>query len=154
MNYLHFNVWWSILIFVLIGCREINPHSFTFGIGKKYEIVRCNSSGDFLLLQKTWGTIQVILDFKETAFEFYIQDVSSVPSVDPLYYSNFKNTTYEPFFSLKKDKNNPDELIGTIVKKSTLLQPAVYWKESFFLLGYFNPAFVDWNNETLVAWRR
>ena len=128
--------------------------SVLFETGKKYEIVKSLSSGDYLLIQKTEGTMHIIQDTAATLTEFYISDITSIPIVDVASLSAYRNSTLAPFISLKKDINNPDDLIGTIVKKSILLQPPIYWKESYFLPGYFNPAFVVWNNETLVAWRR
>ena len=123
-----------------------------FSEGKKYEVVK-STNGEYILVQKTLGTIQVI-ENSDTLEEFYIRSPYEVPILDPVQLSFLRNDTKLPFINLKKDKNNPDDLIGTIIKKSINLQPPIYWKESYFLLGYFNPAFVVWNNETLVAWRR
>ena len=126
-----------------------------FEPGKKYEVVKSSFTGEYLLIQKTVGTMHIIQDIAATLAEFYIADTASIPIIEStILLASYKNSTTSPFITLKKDINNPDDLIGTIVKKSILLQPPIYWKESYFLPGYFNPAFVSWNNETLVAWRR
>ena len=151
------NVFLLILLYIsdfraLLAVQD-SP-STIFEAGKKYEIVKSSSSGDYILIQKTVGTMQIIQDITATLAEFYISDITSIPTIDSAYLLAYINSTTSPFISLKKDVNNPDELIGTIVKKSILLQPPIYWKESYFLPGYFNPCFVAWQNETLVAWRR
>ena len=128
--------------------------STIFEAGKKYEIVKSSSTGDYILIQKTVGTIQIIQDFAATLAEFYISDITSIPIIDTANLFAYRNSTTSPFITIKKEINNPDKLIGNIVKKSILLQPPIYWKESYFLPGYFNPCFVAWQNETLVAWRR
>ena len=143
-------------IYISVGVLSLvqDSPSALFEPGKKYEVVKSSISGEYLLIQKTVGTIHIIQDIAATLAEFYIGDTASIPIIDDTNLLAYTNSTTSPFISLKKDINNPDDLIGTIVKKSILLQPPIYWKESYFLTGYFNPAFVAWNNETLVAWRR
>lgn len=120
--------------------------------GKKFEIVQTNE-GMFFLLQKVMGTLQSIYD-ANTLEELYIRDPTTLGKADEQYLHSFTNLSSWPVINLNKDRNNPDDLIATIIKRSVLLQPPIYWKESYYLPGYFNPAFVVWHNHTLVAWRR
>lgn len=117
--------------------------------GKKYEIIQSSTSGEFYIIYFTTRTIRQI-PHRETLKELNI-DIKSLRNVSDSYIKNYN--LQNPIPLLKKTEVNPDELLRIIVQKSIILQPPIYWIDSYYLPNIFNPSIALWNGHILMCWR-